>query len=76
MTKDSDLDRPFDTDKTIEKTWDQANLGDPEEEEIDPDDELEDEITDDLDDADQLDESDADKQYRGSPRGPSPDAVD
>lgn len=76
MPHDNDLDRPFDTDKAIEKTWDQAILDDPEEEEIDPDDELEDEMTDDPDDADQLDESDADDQYRGSPRGPSSRALD
>ena len=70
MTIENDLDRPFNTSRAMEKTQEQSILDDPEEEDIDPDDELEDELTD-SDDADQMDDEDEeDDEYRDSPRAP------
>ena len=71
MTLDNDLDQPFGAGKAIEKTWEQHNLDNPEEEEINPDDVSEEDIMDDPDDADQLDEAEAeDGPYDERPRVP------
>lgn len=76
MTIDNELDRPFGAGKVIDQTWEKQNLDDPEEEEIDPDDALEDEILDDPDEDDQLDETDAEgSSYNEGPRNPSRDLI-
>lgn len=70
MIDEIEKDRPFDSDSTINKTWEQQNLDDPEAEEID-DDELDDDsnaILDDIDDLD--DDEDEESLLPGTPHLP------